>query len=256
MSSLTMASNETENLLEQNCRPDWPEWTCMFANICGLASTTLWFLVLLPQVWKNFRRKSVRGLSVLWATANFTASLTNLFFVQLYAKVPLYNRINSIYMPILEFTILVQFWIYGDHYNLTNRQVYLAACLLLWAAIIIMQLVLKWYDHLQWFAISLWCIETFPQVILNMKLQSTKGQSTVSVLIAMIGKTTDFLSNNILIVPLQFVVMIYFSSSVAYVNGIQVFMELCCNADQSTDSRAPLTIKTAGLNNKTLTSLS
>lgn len=60
------------------------------------------------------------------------------------------------------------------------------------------------------------------QVLLNMRLQSTSGQATCSVCIAMIGKTTDFFATNILVMPLQYVIMCYFSSSVAYVNGFQV----------------------------------
>ena len=55
-----------------------------------------------------------------------------------------------------------------------------------------------------------------------MRLQSTSGQATGSVVIAMVGKTTDFLANNILVMPIQYVIMCYFSSSVAYVNGFQV----------------------------------
>ena len=60
------------------------------------------------------------------------------------------------------------------------------------------------------------------QVLLNMRLQSTSGQATGSVCIAMIGKTTDFFATNILVMPFQYVIMCYFSSSVAYVNGFQV----------------------------------
>lgn len=55
-----------------------------------------------------------------------------------------------------------------------------------------------------------------------MRLHSTSGQSTGSVIIAMVGKTTDFISTNGLVMPLQYVIMAYFSSSVAYVNGLQV----------------------------------
>lgn len=159
--------NRTQDgdLLQQNCRPEWPPWTCVAANVCGLCSTTLWFLVLLPQVWKNFRRKSVVGLSILWATANFTASLVNLCFVYGYAKIPLYGRINSVYMPILEFTILVQFWIYGDHYNKRHKIAYLIFCVCMWTTLLSLNLGLKLFPYIQWVAIGLWCVETFPQVI-------------------------------------------------------------------------------------------
>lgn len=209
------------SIIEQNCRENWPKWTCLFANICGLCSTTLWFFVLLPQVWKNFHRKSVRGLSVLWASANFTASLINLFFVFIYASIPLYGQISSVYCPILEFILLIQFWIYG-RYKKIEKIVYATACLLLWAIIIGVELIFTLENFVEYAAIFLWCIETFPQVILNMRLQSTSGQSTGSVVIAMIGKTTDFISTNGLVMPLQYVIMVYFSSSVAYVNGLQV----------------------------------
>ncbi|CAC5406134.1 unnamed protein product [Mytilus coruscus] len=186
-----------------------------------MCSTTLWFIVLLPQVWKNFRRKSVRGLSVLWATSNFTASLINLFFVFIYAKIPLYGQISSVYCPILEFALLVQFWIYGK-YRKILKIIYAAVCGVTWAVVIAVELIFEVENFIEYVAIVLWCIETFPQVLLNMKLQTTSGQATGSVVIAMLGKTTDFFANNILVMPIQYVIMCYFSSSVAYVNGFQV----------------------------------
>ena len=60
------------------------------------------------------------------------------------------------------------------------------------------------------------------QIILNMRLRSTDGQATPSVVLGLMGKTADFLSNYILVLPPQYVVMTYFSSSLVYVNGIQV----------------------------------
>ena len=60
------------------------------------------------------------------------------------------------------------------------------------------------------------------QVILNMRLQSTDGQATPSVVLGLMGKTADFLANYILVLPPQTVVMTYFSSSLVYINGIQV----------------------------------
>lgn len=221
MDNMNNSSTEHDSILEKNCRPVWPLWTCVFGNVCGLTSTTLWFLVLLPQVWKNFRRKSVAGLSVLWATANFSASLINLFFVFIYAKIPTYGQISSVYCPILEFTLLIQFWIYGTQPR-KSKIFYGIVCFVLWTTVVMIELFVRVYSAIEWIAIVLWCIETFPQVILNMRIQSTIGQARGSVLIAMIGKTTDFLGNYILVLPKQYVVMTYFSSSVAYANGLQV----------------------------------
>lgn len=60
------------------------------------------------------------------------------------------------------------------------------------------------------------------QVILNMRLRTTAGQATPSVVLGLMGKTSDFLSNYLLLLPPQYVIMTYFSSSLAYINGIQV----------------------------------
>lgn len=65
----------------QSCDCSIPLWLCAFANVSGYCSTVLWFLVLVPQVWRNFRHRSVEGISVGWAIANFTAALNNSFFV-------------------------------------------------------------------------------------------------------------------------------------------------------------------------------
>jgi hypothetical protein len=55
-----------------------------------------------------------------------------------------------------------------------------------------------------------------------MRLRSTGGQATSSVVLGLMAKTTDVLSNYLLLLPSQYVVMTYFSSTLAYINGIQV----------------------------------
>ena len=55
-----------------------------------------------------------------------------------------------------------------------------------------------------------------------MRLRTTSGQSTPSVVLDLMGKTTDFLSNYLLRLPPQYVIMTYFSSTLAYINGVQV----------------------------------
>ena len=221
-----MASSTS--ILDQNCWPDWPQWECYVANCAGLVSTALWFIVLLPQVLKNFYRRSVVGLSFLWAVANFTASLVNLFFA-FSVELPLYMRVSAVYQPILELTILSQFLIYHRK-PVTTRLLALLVCLLVWGTIVELELNLpESRDKIQWIAIALWSIETFPQITLNIKRQSTSGQATTSVLIALVGKTTDFLVTYGLLMPLPYVVMCYFSSSSAFINTFQVRRYLCEN---------------------------
>ena len=160
---------------------------CAVGNISGFFSAALWFLVLVPQIVKNFRRRSVVGLSFLWAAANFTASLINLFFV-FSRDLPLYINVQSIYQPCLELTILFQFLLFSKN-PVPKRLLTLLICLLLWSVIIEVELTVdEAATDVYWVAVFLWSVETFPQVILNMKRRSTSGQSTVSVGIALTGK--------------------------------------------------------------------
>ena len=214
--------NNTD-VLYQNCRnfTDWPRPICVVGNIGGLVSAAIWFLVLLPQVIKNFRLRSVVGLSFLWAVANFTASLINFFFV-FHHDLPLYVKIEAVYMPCLEFTILVQFLLFSKAHA-RKRLLCLLVCLLVWSCVLTIELaVRKAPDYLFWAAIFLWSIETFPQVVLNMQRRSTSGQSTISIGLTLVGKATDYISTYALDMPIQFVIMCYFSSSSAYINGFQV----------------------------------
>jgi len=215
----------TVNGLYDNCHKAWPNAQCGFGNVCGDISDIIWFVVLVPQIWKNWKRRSVEGLSILWASANFTGSLVNGFFV-FSNSLPLYIKISAVYLPILEFSILVQFWFYSKH-SVKMKVLYGMGCFLVWIAVIIVELsVENAAPDVQWIAIVLWSAESFPQVILNMHLRKTSGQSTPSVVIGVIGKTTDFLSNYLLRLPPQYVIMTYFSSTLVYINGVQVIWYL------------------------------
>ena len=153
----------TINLLYGNCRRTWPKAWCAFANICGDISCAIWFVVLVPQILKNWKRRSVEGLSILWATANFTASLANVFFAFSVA-LPVYIKILAVYMPILESSILLQFLLYSKH-TMQMKLSYGACCFLIWIAVISLDLsVADAAEKVQWLAIVLWSIESFPQV--------------------------------------------------------------------------------------------
>lgn len=151
------------NLLYDNCRKSWPKAVCAFANVCGDISCIIWFGVLVPQIWKNWKRRSVEGLSVLWATANFTASLVNCFFA-FSIELPVYIRISAVYMPFLEFIILLQFCFFSKH-SVQMKVGYGTVCFLIWVAVISLELsVTDVEEKVQWLAIVLWSIESFPQV--------------------------------------------------------------------------------------------
>ena len=150
------------NILYNNCRKSWPKAACGFANVCGDISCTIWFAVLVPQIWKNWKRRSVEGLSILWATANFTASLVNCFFA-FSITLPAYMLISAVYMPVLECIILLQFWFYSKH-SVQMKIFYGVGCFLTWIIVIILELFVYDAKDVQWLAIVLWSIETFPQV--------------------------------------------------------------------------------------------
>jgi len=86
---------------------DVPLWACDIGIASGYASAAMWFMVLLPQLHLNYQRGHCHGLSLLWALANFTASLINVFFAYR-LNLPLYLLISAAYMPILEAVMLAQ----------------------------------------------------------------------------------------------------------------------------------------------------
>ena len=103
------------------------------------------------------------GLSFLWAVADFTALLVNLFFA-FSVQLPLYARVSAVYMPVVQIIILGQFMLYS-YKPLTTRLLALLVCLLVWGTIIELELNFpESRDKIQWVAIALWSIETFPQV--------------------------------------------------------------------------------------------
>ncbi|KAH7724880.1 hypothetical protein AAVH_07472 [Aphelenchoides avenae] len=135
---------------------------------------------------------------------------------------PWYVYGSAVYMPILEGILLVQFVVFTKY----TRHKWMAAalCITVWCALVAVQSLLDVYRELEWLSIVLWSAETFPQVFLNMRRRSTYGLSNFSVLITAIGKTTDFLQNYLLIMPLQYVIMAFFSSTVAQIGTLQVIV--------------------------------
>lgn len=212
--------------MEENCDYNLPIGLCIAGNACGYISNCIWFLVLLPQLYKNYKRKSTEGLSLIWAFCNFTASLINVFFV-FFINVPTFSKVGGIYMPILEFLMLIQSFIY--HNVLFIKKIYcLIFFTIIWIIIILIEILkpfgINTNSKLVWISIILWSIETFPQVFLNMKNKSVISQSKVSLILTFIGKTTDFISQYSLIMPQQYVYMTYFSSTLAYINIFQLIL--------------------------------
>ncbi|KAG0288354.1 hypothetical protein BGZ96_007858 [Linnemannia gamsii] len=211
--------------LLQNCDPNLPKALCILANTCGYISNAIWFLVLLPQLIKNFRRRSTTGLSFIWASCNFTASLINLFFI-LDIQVPWFTRISGWYMPILEVGMLLQFVAYS---KVPRRRKLVLVCVsaVVYTTIIVLEVTNAFgkettSSRMVWISIVLWSFETYFQILVNMRRRSVSGQSYISLGLSFFGKTTDVIMQFTLLMPTQYIFMTYFSSTFAYFNLMQL----------------------------------
>ena len=184
----------------------------------------LWLFVLAPQLYRTWRRQSTEGLSVLWATANCTASICSAFFV-FQSDLPLFAKITAIYMPTLELLMLALFFHFcTDAHHKRHRVKFTAATILIWTAIVCVG-VFGGSDAikgLQWAAVALWSVESIPQLFLNVEKRAVHGQAPASVFITVVGKTTDSMSAFLLAMPLQVRCLAYFSSTFGWINALQV----------------------------------
>lgn len=156
-----MDNFSTNSILYHNCRESWPSEICAVGNVCGLIQVAFGFVVFLPQVYRNFRHKSVEGLSVCWLVAFFTADIINLFFI-IHVPLPLFSKISAIYSPIINIIILFQIIIFTP----TNlfKIFSICVCCCLWLTIILVQIFLSTYEAMQWITVTLIGLCQYPQV--------------------------------------------------------------------------------------------
>jgi hypothetical protein len=189
---------------------------CIVGNVSGWISSSIWFVVLFPQILKNYKNKSVKGISFIWALMNFMASFVNAFFV-FHNNLPTFSYISALYMPILELIFLIQFGIY--HNEDKKKKITVATYLSFFLAMLFIVFLLFsniFIDYLMWTSIVLWSIESFPQIYLNFYYGSTMGLSRIGQVLVFIGKTTDILGNFLLIIPIQYRFLGFFSTSSSY----------------------------------------
>lgn len=155
-------TNSSYNLLYSNCRESWPEEICLVGNVFGLINAVFFFIVFLPQIYRNFRHKTVQGLSLYWIIANFTAALMNLFFTFKWGALPLFTKITACYAPMIQGIMLFQFVIFTP--KSLRKIIAITVCLTMWLAIVLLEVFLSTYDWMQWITVILWSYGTFPQV--------------------------------------------------------------------------------------------
>lgn len=155
-------SNHSNRWLYSNCMSEFSMDVCAFANICGLLDAIVWFFAFMPQIYTNFKKKSVEGLSTSWIVANFTASLINLFFVFDWGVLPLFVIIYSCYSPVIQGIILIQILIFTSWS--VRKWCGIVLCLLLWVTISCLLIFLPIYDYMQWISVTVWCAGPYAQV--------------------------------------------------------------------------------------------
>eukprot|EP00614_Pseudopedinella_elastica_P011429 CAMPEP_0172611346 /NCGR_PEP_ID=MMETSP1068-20121228/31058_1 /TAXON_ID=35684 /ORGANISM="Pseudopedinella elastica, Strain CCMP716" /LENGTH=243 /DNA_ID=CAMNT_0013415303 /DNA_START=214 /DNA_END=945 /DNA_ORIENTATION=+ len=135
----------------------------------------------------------------------------------------------AVYMPVIETILLIQFARY--HEAPRSRKLQFAATLgIIWVAVLMTGFFAgdDGRSILEWLAVVLWSIESFPQLFQNVEKRQTQGQSKVSVVIACAGKFTDSLSVMSLKMPTQTMVLIYMSTTLAWINAVEiVVLEEC-----------------------------
>eukprot|EP00977_Amphora_coffeiformis_P005939 scaffold1267_cov171-Amphora_coffeaeformis.AAC.15 len=150
-------------------------------------------------------------------------------------------KAQAVYMPCLEFLMLLQFWCHWDKLReqnvrpepntlaavLRSKYIIAAICVPIWVAVILVQVIFEGSPgYLEWCAVVLWSLETFPQLWTNINDtgRSVSGQSVVSILITIVGKTTDSLATYLLVMPMQYKVVAFFSSTSAWLNAFMVMV--------------------------------
>lgn len=130
-------------------------------------------------------------------------------------------------MPILEAVMLLQFALYSK-VSMHQKIVLSAVSLVVYSTAIVLEctdaLGQDTSSRLVWVSIVLWSIETYFQLVLNMKRRSVDGQSYISLGLSFMGKTTDVIMQFSLKMPVQYLYMTYFSSTLAYVNTKQLIL--------------------------------
>ena len=234
-----------------DCRSGWSKGSCDLGIAAGYVGDSIWFIVLLPQIYKNFQRKSTDGLSLLWALFNFTAGLINSFSVFLHHQ-PILSRVIGCYFPILEAYLLIQFYLYLDNSKyLTEREWHKRKLFIFgfaWIAIFCVESIIIFgansyhrnhilLSTMQWFATILWCIELIPQLYINFRERTVVGQSFLTVLLLCIGKTADFANSFLLDVSFQSAILAYFSASISYMNIMQFIYYTLLSVPSTSESK-------------------
>jgi len=184
------------------------------ANVLGWVSTVAWDASFLPQIWHNYRRHSVEGLSFDFQTLNFIGFGLYFFFNaglywipaiqdQFTVKFPnqvLHVRLNDVIFPLYAVICtgvqIIQCIFYkrapGQRVSYTCRGI--SAVLL--TVVVVYCILVPTVDHVVWLDVLYVCsyvklaistIKYCPQLYLNYKVKSTAGWNIGQVILDFTG---------------------------------------------------------------------
>eukprot|EP00794_Sanderia_malayensis_P004686 gene4686-5301_t len=209
--------------LSQQCEKNISIGLCDFAILCEFLAATAFVVALVPQIHKNFYLKSVKGLSILWVTILFTATLLNCFYI-FEIKENIYLKVVSIISCAVIMGILLQFWMYSKQ-NMQLKMTFCGCCFVLWGAMITLELAVP-KPHpdrkLEWVSVILFSVDLIPQVVLNIMCRNTSGQSNIAVVLATLAKAFRYLALELLVKATEFRVTNFIAMFVGNVNCFQL----------------------------------
>ncbi|XP_068219830.1 cystinosin-like [Palaemon carinicauda] len=184
------------------------------ADVLGWVYTIAWDVSFLPQIYRNWKRKSVVGLAFDFLTLNFIGffsymmyNIGNLWIPEIqnefHSRHPtsvMQVRLNDVIFPLYALLCTAIQIVQCIFYERDPNQRVSMTCRVISGLLVLSEIIvliiaasselLEWLDLLLWFSyvkISITCIKYIPQLYMNYKVKSTEGWSIWQVILDCTG---------------------------------------------------------------------
>ncbi|KKP24525.1 MAG: hypothetical protein SZ59_C0002G0371 [candidate division TM6 bacterium GW2011_GWF2_28_16] len=174
-------------------------------------------IAVVPQVYLNYKNKSVRGLSDLYIVGYFNGYAFNVLYI--YALgFPVAYKIRAIIAFFVISILIYQRFLYNNSVlNNKTKKLYLGNfCFLLFIAFLIYLNPIKFGNFAGWALVIIWSIYQLPQLLKVYKSKSVEGFSFFLISFVGIGNLIEFWAAYLLNLPLQ--------TSVTALRGVFVYL--------------------------------
>eukprot|EP01028_Stygiella_incarcerata_P006835 TRINITY_DN2781_c0_g1_i1.p1 TRINITY_DN2781_c0_g1~~TRINITY_DN2781_c0_g1_i1.p1 ORF type:complete len:323 (+),score=55.03 TRINITY_DN2781_c0_g1_i1:90-1058(+) len=165
--------------LHSHCLSGLPEWGCVLGNIFRLLSILFALCTFVPQIVKNYKKASVKGLSFWWIFMHMCSVACLL--VNSFHSNNILMEILWIFVFFCVFIVIIEFFVYMDK-SISTRYLILLGSFFTAFAIIWTQFFVP--STIYVFVIAgyaIQCVCLIPQLHMNMALTSTEGQSIATI---------------------------------------------------------------------------